>query len=119
MKSEHAPDRMATLTIVGTGVLALIGAWLLPWWVMQARAPQYGQRVLVVEVSPRLVDGDVKEMDSLGHYVGIRPLGTVATIERRLAPLGFLAAFAGLVVLPFMGRRKARLVMALPVLILP
>ncbi|HVO22728.1 MAG TPA: hypothetical protein VMW56_03790, partial [Candidatus Margulisiibacteriota bacterium] len=51
--SEHASDPAAVLTIVVVATLALILAWVLPWWIMKARAPQYGQRVLVIDVGPR------------------------------------------------------------------
>ena len=42
------PDWAASLTIALVAALALGTAWALPWWVMKANAPQYGQRTLVV-----------------------------------------------------------------------
>jgi hypothetical protein len=102
------PDWVASLTIAIVAALALATAWALPWWVMKARAPQYGQRTLVVQVSPRTVDGDVTELDMLGHYVGIRPLAALARVERMLAPVGLLGAIAGLLLTPWLrGRRSA------------
>jgi nitrous oxidase accessory protein len=99
--------------------LALGAAWLLPWWVMNAHAPQYGQRTLVVLVGPRTVEGDVRELDMLGHYVGIRPLGALARVERTLAPLGMAGAIAGLLLAPFMRKRAWRFLMVLPSLFMP
>jgi nitrous oxidase accessory protein len=113
------PDRVASLTIVAVAVLALAMAWILPWWVMKARAPQYGQRTLLILVGPRTVDGDVRELDMLGHYVGIRPLGTLARVERTLAPLGLFGAAAGLLLAPWLRRRALRLLVVLPVLLMP
>src|SRR5262249_50870284 len=89
-------DMAASLAIVLVAILAFAGSGFLPWWSMRSRAPQYGQRTLVIEVSPRRVTGDVFEMDALGHYVGIRPIATLATVERTIAPLGLIAALAGL-----------------------
>jgi nitrous oxidase accessory protein len=116
---ERRPDVVATVTIVAVAALALVVAWLLPWWTMKARAPQYGQRVLVVEVGPRDVIGDVREVDLLGHYVGIRPMGTLARVERALAPLGLVGAVAGLLLAPWLRRRWLRALVVLPALVLP
>ncbi|MCK6545469.1 nitrous oxide reductase family maturation protein NosD [Myxococcota bacterium] len=98
---------------------AILAAWLLPWWVMEARAPQYGQRTLVVEVSPRAVAGDVFEVDTLGHYVGIRPMGTLAGTERALAPIGLGAAALGLLLAPWLRRRWMRTLAVLPAIVVP
>jgi parallel beta-helix repeat protein len=113
------PDWAACLTLSLVAALALCTAWLLPWWVMNARAPQYGQRTLVVLVGPRTVEGDVHELDMLGHYVGIRPLGTLARVERTLAPLGMLGAIGGLLLTPWLRGRVLRLLTVLPALFMP
>jgi len=75
---------------------------------MEARAPQYGQRVLVVEVSPTRVTGDVFEIDGLGHYVGIRPIAHLAPLERKLAPFGLALATLGFAATPWLRRRRNR-----------
>lgn len=117
--ADHRPDVVPAITIVAVAALALVTAWILPWWTMKARAPQYGQRVLVVEVGPRNVDGDVREIDMLGHYVGIAPLGTLARVERTLAPVGMFGAIFGLMLAPWMRTRRLRCLMVLPALIMP
>src|SRR5690606_18599895 len=73
-------DYVAGATLVVVAILALLASLSLPWWTMRARAPQYGQRVLVIEVSPRAVKGDVFEVDTLGHYVGIRPMARLGRV---------------------------------------
>ena len=40
---------------------------------------------LILQVT-RTVEGDVREVDLLGHYVGIRPMGSLAKLERMLGP---------------------------------
>lgn len=112
-------DSLAVLTIVIAAVAALGMAWFEPWWRMEARAPQYGKQTLVVEISPLRVVGDVKEIDTLGHYVGIRPLRELAHVERALAPFGLALAIAGLTVAPFVRRRRLRLLAVLPALVMP
>jgi nitrous oxidase accessory protein len=119
MHGERTPDRVASLVIVVVAALGLATAWMLPWWVMKARAPQYGQRVLVVEVGPRTVEGDVREIDLLGHYVGIRGMGTLARVERTLAPVGMLGAILGIVIAPVLRRRWLRALFVLPAVVMP
>lgn len=116
---KRKPDIAAVGALAGVALVALAMAWGLPWWEMAARAPQYGQRTLVVRVGPTSVTGDVLEVDTLGHYVGIQPIATIAPIERRLAPLGWIAAFGGLLLAPFLSKRRLRLLAVLPTLVLP
>lgn len=89
--------------------LLLIGSIFLPWWRMECRAPQYGARVLIVEVTPGATSGDTKEIDNLGHYVGMRSMNTFAQIERKVGP--YLLVLAGLVALslPFLPKRWMRI----------
>lgn len=117
--NEQPADRAAVATLVIAAVAALAVAWFLPWWEMEGRAPQYGQRALVIQVGPRAVTGDVKEMDTLGHYVGIRPMGAVAKLERTFAPAGIAIALAGILLAPWLTCRRCRLLAALPVVLMP
>src|SRR5262245_62642361 len=113
------PDPAPTLTITLVAALALATAWWQPWWIMKARAPQYGQRTLVIDVGPRNVEGDVREVDGLGHYVGIRPMGTLARLERTLAPLGMAGSVLGILAAPWLRRRWLRLLFVLPAMMMP
>ena len=119
METQRGYDPVASLALVLVAVLAIAAAWFLPWWTMEARAPQYGQRTLVVEVSPRHVAGDVFEVDTLGHYVGIQPMGTLAGLERKVAPLGLAVALIGLLLAPWIRRRWLRALLILPAIVVP
>ncbi len=116
---QREPDPAASFTIVAVALGALAVSWMLPWWFMKSRAPQYGQRVLVVAVGPRAVSGDLREVDMLGHYVGIRSMQSFASIERTLAPLGMAGVALGLLVTPWLRRRWQRLLAVLPALLFP
>ena len=94
-------------------------ACLLPWWRMENRAPQYGLRVLWVEVSPLAVTGDVKEIDGLGHYVGMRSIESLAQVERALAPYGIALAVACALALALLRPGRARTIAALVVASVP
>src|SRR5262249_58600551 len=48
-----------------------------------------------------------KEIDTLGHYVGMRSIETLASVERALAPYGIALAVAG--ALALLGLRPGRL----------
>jgi hypothetical protein len=85
-------DRMAagrarflapTLCLGAAAVLLLISIFL-PYWRLVLHAPQYPQGLEVVAYLDRL-EGDVKEIDGLNHYIGMRPLGEAAQLERSLA----------------------------------
>lgn len=116
---ERSPDVAASTTIFAVAVLCLACSWAMPWWEMEARAPQYGQRTLLVEVNPRGVSGDTFEVDALGHYVGIRKMETFAPVERKLAPIGFFATLLTLLTVPFLRRKSWRALLAAPAVLLP
>ena len=118
-RSPRSADAVASLTLLVVALLALGWSWSAPWWEMQARAPQYGQRTLIVEVNPRGVEGDVFEVDTLGHYVGISKMENFAPFERRLAPFGLAAAMLGMLAIPWLRRPWQRLLAVLPAVALP
>lgn len=72
------------LLIVSAGLLG--ASYLLPYWKMTLHAPQYPKGLHVVAYLNRLT-GDVQEIDSLNHYIGMRPLNDAAQFERQTATL--------------------------------
>jgi hypothetical protein len=99
--------------------LLLMASVFLPWWRMECRAPQYGARVLIVEVTPGATSGDTKEIDNLGHYVGMRSMNEFAKLERQLGP--YLLFVAGLVAfaIPFLPRRWMRNAAIVAIVLVP
>lgn len=118
IKSSRRVSRGGLILALYAGVL-LIGSIFMPWWRMECRAPQYGARVLIVEVTPGATSGDTKEIDNLGHYVGMRSMQTFAELERKLGP--YLLVLAGLVAiaLPFLPRRWMRICAIVAVVLVP
>lgn len=55
------------------------------WWGMLLYAPQYPSG-LELTASLRGIAGDVKEIDTLNHYIGMMPLGHAARFELSLVP---------------------------------
>ena len=112
--------------VSGSGVLLsifsaalMVAAMWLPWWRMECRAPQLGQRVLWIDISPLTVTGDMKELDGLGHYVGMRVIESFAPFERSMAPFGIALVAALLLSLPLLPRRWLRLLPLLAAIAVP
>jgi hypothetical protein len=61
-------------------ILLLVSIFL-PYWHMELEAPQYPKGLYLTAYVNHLA-GDVKEIDGLNHYIGMRPLGEAAAFER-------------------------------------
>jgi copper chaperone NosL len=82
------------LLLAGAGLLLGLSLWL-PLWATRLEAPQYrGDEALRVQIYSTAVAGDVKEIETLNQYIGVRlPLDAP---ELRAVPwvLGLLCAVA-------------------------
>lgn len=63
-------------------VLLLVSLFV-PFWSMELVAPQYPNNLHLVAFVNHL-SGDVAEINSLNHYIGMRPLEEAAQIERSI-----------------------------------
>ncbi|MCA9974052.1 MAG: hypothetical protein KC425_27760 [Anaerolineales bacterium] len=108
--------RLPTLLLALAALLLLISLFL-PYWQMTLLAPQYPGGLTVQAYVNRLT-GDVAEIDGLNHYIGMRPLGEAAQLERSVS----VAAIGGLALLllaaVFIHTKWAAL-LALPAILLP
>lgn len=91
----------------------LVGGLLLesyrqPWWSFRLYAPQYPQG-LGIDVLLSGSRGDVREIDTLNHYIGMASLTTAAPLERQLSLIGIQAAALLATVLLLVPRRGANL----------
>lgn len=99
------------------GAISLIVSAALPWWRMTLNAPQYPKGLhLVAHINS--IAGDVAEIDTLNHYIGMRPLGEAAPLERKLAWFAVGAMASLLVAATFTHSRWAAL-LALPAISFP
>lgn len=74
---------LPTLLLVGAAMLIIISIFL-PYWSLVLHAPQYPQG-LVVHAYLNHLEGDVREIDGLNHYIGMRPLGEAAQLEKSIS----------------------------------
>ncbi|MHC4975539.1 MAG: cytochrome C [Planctomycetota bacterium] len=85
--------RTPGLLLLLARVLILVSLFL-PYWHMELVAPQYPNNLhLTAHVNH--LSGDVAEIDSLNHYIGMRPLEEAAQFERSVG----VFVLIGLVVL--------------------
>lgn len=110
-ESRRSVDRLfAACSIVAAGLLVI--AFFLPLWVMDMSAPQYPQGLQLVAYGTKLT-GDLEEINSLNHYVGVKEIEPDSVAELKLFPVALFALVALLVVTPFLVRWKYwRLVLA-------
>lgn len=108
--------RLPTI-LLGLAALLLVVSVFLPYWKMTLLAPQYPGG-LEVQVYVNRMTGDVHEIDGLNHYIGMRPLGEAAQLERAISIMAILVL--GLLVgsAVFIHTKWAAL-MALPAVLMP
>lgn len=116
MAAGRARFLLPTL-LLGLAGLLLVVSILVPFWRMTLLAPQYPQGLEVDAYLNRL-EGDVREIDGLNHYIGMRPLGEAAQLERTVS----IAAVLGIALLAlgavYIHTRWAAL-LSLPALLFP
>lgn len=101
---RHGIRRPTGLHVRSWVAAALLGlSLLLPYWRITLFAPQYpgGLRASVYLTK---VGGEASEIDILNHYIGMKPLGQAAPLERRFAVPIVLGGVLAVAASPFLGR---------------
>lgn len=103
------------LMLLAAGVL--LASYWQPYWNMTLHAPQYPKGLTVQAYLNRL-EGDVREIDTLNHYIGMRPLDDAAQLERQIS-LFMTIAMAMLLLGAAAIHTKWAVLLALPALFFP
>jgi len=106
MKSvKHCSGEFANKAMLLFASLLVIASIFLPYWKIHIIAPQYpkGLDVYVHVVGAR---GDVREVDGLNHYIGMRPLDEAAPFERKIALPGLSLVALALATAAFVRRPR-------------
>ncbi|RMF87141.1 MAG: cytochrome C [Nitrospinota bacterium] len=82
--AQHRLRYLLPTLFLGLAALCLLVSIFLPYWRMTLLAPQYPGG-LQVQVYLNRLTGDVREIDLLNHYIGMRPLEEAAQLERSLS----------------------------------
>lgn len=98
-------------------VVLLVGSIFLPYWKMTLQAPQY-PKGLSVQAYVNKLTGDVREIDGLNHYIGMRPLGEAAQLERSLSIVA-VSVLSLLIIAAIFIHTKYTVLLALPAILYP
>jgi len=110
-------DYLFPSAILMLAALILMVSMFLPYWSMKMTAPQY-PKGLTVEVYINHLEGDVREVDALNHYLGMPPLDEGGRLERSISLVAIVVLGLLLMAAVFVGNQWAA-VLALPVLVFP
>ncbi len=116
LEANRARYLLPTLLLSGARVLLLLSLFL-PYWHMALEAPQYPDGLSVTAYVNHL-DGDVKEINALNHYIGMRPLEDAARFERAASVWMAIAMVLLMEGAAFIHNRWAAL-LALPAVLFP
>jgi hypothetical protein len=115
---ERRPLRYAMPTgLLAIARILLLVSIFLPYWHMELDAPQYPQGLFLTAYVDRL-EGDVREIDSLNHYIGMRPLHEAARLEKASAVWLIIAMVLLIEAATFIHSRWAALLIV-PALLFP
>jgi hypothetical protein len=107
---------LPTALFAAAAVLLLVSVFT-PYWRMTLHAPQY-PKGLHLQAHLTHLTGDVREIDGLNHYIGMRPLGEAAALERSLSVMA-VSSLAALVAAAIFVHSKWAAVLSLPALLFP
>lgn len=85
--------RFVVLGCTLLGVLLFAASYAFPYWEFKLVAPQY-PKGLLLHIALTGITGDVKEIDILNHYIGMRSMSDAASLEKAMG--GYLVALASL-----------------------
>ena len=91
LRANRARYLTPTVVLMTARVLLLVSIFF-PYWHMELEAPQYPNGLFLTAFVNHLT-GDVKEIDGLNHYIGMRSLSEAAAFERTAAVWMIIAMF--------------------------
>lgn len=82
--AEGRAQFLLPTALLGLAAALFLVSVFLPYWSLRLNAPQY-PKGLFVHAYLNHLEGDVREIDGLNHYIGMRPLAEAAQLERSLS----------------------------------
>ncbi|MFT3768228.1 MAG: hypothetical protein QM820_22485 [Minicystis sp.] len=110
--------RWLVVALAVAAVAAFAASYFLPWWSFVLYAPQYPSGLRLV-ISLTGMSGDVREIDTLNHYIGMAHLEGAAPTERQLAGYGVAAVAVITFAIALAAGRKLNRALAIPALAFP
>jgi hypothetical protein len=113
----HPTRYLLPALLFSVAAALLVLSIFFPYWRMTLHAPQY-PKGLTVQAYVNRIEGDVREIDGLNHYIGMRPLDEAAAFEKSIAIIGIIGLALLILAAVYVHTRWAAL-LALPALLLP
>src|ERR671925_863152 len=82
--THHLADYLLPSALLMLAALTLMISMFLPYWSMKMTAPQY-PKGLRVNVYVNHLEGDMREIDELNHYLGMPELDKGGQLERSIS----------------------------------
>lgn len=85
VRFENLRSDKLWVACVALAIVLMIVSYFLPLWKMHLLAPQYPAGLDLVAYGNRM-EGDLQEINSLNHYVGVKPIKPDSVFELKLFP---------------------------------
>jgi len=115
--THNLADYLLPSALLMIGALLLMISMFLPYWSMTLKAPQY-PKGLKVEIYVNHLQGDMREIDELNHYLGMPELDKGGQLERSISYYAIIVFGLLLIAGVFVHNQWAAII-ALPILAYP
>jgi hypothetical protein len=115
--THNLADYLVPSALLMLAALLLMLSMFLPYWSMTLKAPQY-PKGLKVAVYVNHLEGDMREIDELNHYLGMPELDKGGQLERSVSFIAIIAFGLLLIAGVFVHNQWAGII-ALPVITYP
>lgn len=112
--THHLSDYLWPSALLMLAALLIIISMFLPYWSMTLKAPQY-PKGLTVNVYVNHLQGDMREIDELNHYLGMPELDKGGQLERSISAVAIVILGLLLISAVFVHNQWAA-VLALPII---
>jgi copper chaperone NosL len=99
--------RRSSRVLLGVAAVLPVAIWVAPLWKISLKAPQYPEG-LRLYLWANQVTGDLRSINGLNHYIGMKPILPEAIPELRFLPVA-VAVLIGLGILATVWGRRAGL----------
>ena len=116
-RQKHADLYRRPALLFGSSALLLMISLLLPYWILQLKAPQFPDGLSIRAYVNRL-QGDVGELEGLNHYIGLGSFEDGAVFERSIAIIA-IVVLAGLLAAAILFHSRWVVVFTAPAVFFP
>src|SRR5687767_1807349 len=97
---NESSGRIVRFVVAGIAAILVVLSFQKPIWTMDLEAPQYPKGLELRAFGDRL-EGDIREINILNQYIGMKELSEQPAPEMKLFPLGIAGLIVLLLAAPF------------------